>query len=493
MPPSNSSSMRVPPEQRRELFLAIAAACALVFARNFVYLVYEQSFFDSDQAIVGLMAKHLVEGRAFPLFLYGQPYMLALDAWIAAPFIYVGGLTVAALRLSAIFTSCVVVSLLIVTLVRFCRIRPLYALAAAAFFAFVGPVVNASLIEPGANTSPFLFVLLLWLLRDRPIWFGLTLGFAFLTREFTIYTLPALVAVQLIRGELFTAMRLKRWAIALVAAVAMWMAIGALRPLSDPRGPGTRGEPTWAGGQTGNLADRIAIIPSQLPRRAWAMLTVHFPRLLGAHYVDEGYASQGHDWLFWPLMLALVAGLIRISRGRAPAPRTTDFAIYLLLVGLTSLAAYIATRPAEQSMDRYYLFGLLIPGGIVAWLLTVEPKAIWRAATIGAVAVWIVCTGADYVKLANRYWGKNEPNAIRELSDALIARHITVAKAGYWRAYKTTFISGERVKIASSDYIRIEEYQKLADAQGDALVTIQEKPCPAAGEHVGRWYLCRGK
>jgi hypothetical protein len=489
--------MRVPPEQRRELFAAIAAACLLIFARNFVYLVYEQSFFDSDQAIVGLMAKHLIEGRAFPLFLYGQPYLLALDAWIAAPFIYFGGLTVQALRLSAIFTSCVVVSLLIVTLVRFCRIRPLYALAAAAFFAFAGPVVNASLIEPGANTSPFLFVIVLWLLRERPVWFGLTLGFAFLTREFTIYTLPALAAVQLIRGELFTWTRIRRWAVALVAALAMWLVIDkGIRPLSDPRGPGTRGEPTWAGGQVGNLTDRIAIIPSQLPRRARAMLTVHFPRLLGAHYVDEGYASQGHNWLFWPLMLALVAGLARIgfmSRGRPPESRTTDFAIYLLLVGLTALAGYIATRPAEQSMDRYYLFGLLVPGGIVAWLLTVEPKTIWRSVTVGAVAFWIVCTGADYVKLLNRYWGKNEPNAIRELSDALIARNITVAKAGYWRAYKTTFISGERVKIASSDYVRIEEYQKLADAQGDALVTIQEKPCPAAGEHIGRWYLCRSK
>jgi hypothetical protein len=489
--------MRIPPDQRRELLIAIVAGCALIFARNFVYLVWEQSFFDSDQAIVGLMAKHLIEGRAFPLFLYGQPYLLALDAWIAAPFIFVGGLTVQALRMSAIFTSCVVVSLLIITLVRFCRIRPLYALAAAAFFAFAGPVVNASLIEPGANTSPFLFVIVLWLLRDRPVWFGLTLGFAFLVREFTIYTLPALAGLQLIRGELFTRLRIQRWAIALVAALAMWLLIDkGIRPLSDPMGPGTRGAPTWAEGQVGNLTDRIAIIPSQLPRRAWAMLTVHFPRLLGARYVDEGYASQGHSWLFWPLLLALAAALARIglaSRGKPAGSRTTDFAIYLLLVGLTSLAAYIATRPAEQSMDRYYLFGLLVPGGIVAWLLTVETKAIWRAAAVGAVALWIVFTGADYVKLLNRYWGQNVPNSIRELSDALIARNITVAKAGYWRAYKTTFISGERVKIASSDYIRIDEYQKLADAQGDALVTIQERPCPKAGEQIGRWYLCRGK
>ena len=32
--------------------------------------------FDADQAIVGLMAKHISEGRAFPVFFYGQSYLL---------------------------------------------------------------------------------------------------------------------------------------------------------------------------------------------------------------------------------------------------------------------------------------------------------------------------------------------------------------------------------------------------------------------------------
>jgi hypothetical protein len=57
---------------RRELLSALGVAWALVFARSAVYLFYPQSFFDSDQAIIGLMAKHLIEGRAFPLFYYGQ-------------------------------------------------------------------------------------------------------------------------------------------------------------------------------------------------------------------------------------------------------------------------------------------------------------------------------------------------------------------------------------------------------------------------------------
>ena len=31
------------------------------------------------------MAKHISEGRAFPVFIYGDRYMLAVQAWLAAP------------------------------------------------------------------------------------------------------------------------------------------------------------------------------------------------------------------------------------------------------------------------------------------------------------------------------------------------------------------------------------------------------------------------
>ena len=529
-------------EHRRELFVALGIAFALILVRFFVYTVYEQSFFDSDQAIVGLMAKHLIEGRAFPLFLYGQPYLLALDAWVAAPFIWIGGLTVPALRASAIFMSFTVVTLLIVGLVRYCRIRPLYALAASVFFCMVGPVIEASLIEPGANTSPFLFVLVLYMLRHRPIWFGATLGVAFLTREFTIYAVPVLLVLDAVNGRLFQLPRLRQWGIAAISAVVVWYGVQALRPLSDPNGPGSRGVTQFDKSQSANLTARMAIIPSELPRRTAAMATTHLPRLLGAKHVDVGFAAQGRDWLFWPVWIALVAGIGRVvwsargpredsessnagarTRGGGPpslgeaelrratpepsggeAPRATnkddspsrgtplvwEFPAYLFGVGLVALLAYIATRPAEQSVDRYYLFGLLIPTGLIAGLLTLEARVLWRRVTVAVAIAWTVISATDYVTLAKRYWGGREANEIRVLADALVERHIPVAIAGYWRAYKLTFLTGEKVKVASSDAVRIDEYQTLANQAGDQLVKIQEQPCPN-GEKVSRWWLCR--
>src|SRR4051812_33212544 len=87
---------------RRELLLSLAIAAALIFARSAVFVRYEHAFFDSDQAIVGLMAKHLIEGRAFPLFCYGLNYMLGVDAWITAPVFAVAGVSVATLHIAMV-------------------------------------------------------------------------------------------------------------------------------------------------------------------------------------------------------------------------------------------------------------------------------------------------------------------------------------------------------------------------------------------------------
>src|SRR4029079_1186882 len=75
----------------REVRLCAVLAVVLVLVRCFPATWYEQLNFDSDQAIVGLMAKHLAEGRAFPLFFYGQHYMLGVQSWMAAPLFLIGG------------------------------------------------------------------------------------------------------------------------------------------------------------------------------------------------------------------------------------------------------------------------------------------------------------------------------------------------------------------------------------------------------------------
>src|SRR5580765_2478117 len=92
----------------RNVLPRFIAALPLVLLRCVPFIVFEQIHFDSDQAVVRLMAKHLVEGRTFPIFFYGQAYMLGVQAWIAAPLFAIGGATVAMLRLPLLIVNVIV-------------------------------------------------------------------------------------------------------------------------------------------------------------------------------------------------------------------------------------------------------------------------------------------------------------------------------------------------------------------------------------------------
>lgn len=54
--------------------------------------------FNADEAILGLMARHILQGE-WPVFFYGQSYMGALHAYLIAPFFALLGQTVLVLRL----------------------------------------------------------------------------------------------------------------------------------------------------------------------------------------------------------------------------------------------------------------------------------------------------------------------------------------------------------------------------------------------------------
>jgi hypothetical protein len=158
---------------------AAAMAAALIAVRSIVWMCFEQSGFDSDQAVVGLMAKNLADGRAFPLFFYGQHYMLAVEPWLAAPFFKAFGASVAALKFPLVCVNIAVASLLLWILVRKIELKVADAFLISLFFIIPPPLVSARLVEPqGSNIEPLLYVLIFWLLRNRPLAFGLFAGFA---------------------------------------------------------------------------------------------------------------------------------------------------------------------------------------------------------------------------------------------------------------------------------------------------------------------------
>lgn len=75
----------VVPQWRKRLPGAWGLLAGLALAATVRWPLLSTSYvpFNSDEAVVGLMAKHILEG-ARPVFFYGQAYMGSLDAWLIA-------------------------------------------------------------------------------------------------------------------------------------------------------------------------------------------------------------------------------------------------------------------------------------------------------------------------------------------------------------------------------------------------------------------------
>jgi hypothetical protein len=484
--------------ERREWVVALSAAWALVLLRSAVLVAYEQSYFDSDQAIVGLMAKHLAEGRAFPLFFYGQSYMLGVESWVAAPFLWLGGPSVVSLRAAMVALNLAAVTLVMVGLWKGARLRPRLALVAALFFAIAPPFTSALLLEAqGGSIEPFVYVALLWWLRNRPAWFGAVLGLGFLNREFTLYAVPVVVTGQLVGGRFWRRETARAWLVSVVTFFVVWEGVNALKPYADLMGPGTRGQllQGFAGSQMGDVANRTEISLREWPIRAATAVSRLFTRLTNGRHVED-VVTQGHDWLWWPIVLGVVLLAARIgwvaSRARAAVVRGAAFCWYLVGVGVVALAVLAAARSPEEGTLRYLLLALLVPIGLVGGLFAIDRNALVRRVVIAAVLAWAVVSGFDNVTYIRRYTSGREPNDLREFTDTLVARGLPVAEADYWRAYKITFLAAEKIKVASTNVSRIAEYQELAGAAGDNLLRIQEAPC-TNGERIGGFFLCATK
>ncbi|MHB0876187.1 MAG: hypothetical protein ACYC5O_09100 [Anaerolineae bacterium] len=86
---------------RRAWSIGTAAALAVAAAVFLWAGLHWTANFDSDEAIFGLMAKHILRGET-PTYRYGLAYLGSLESLVAAPFIRVLGGGVVPLRLSAI-------------------------------------------------------------------------------------------------------------------------------------------------------------------------------------------------------------------------------------------------------------------------------------------------------------------------------------------------------------------------------------------------------
>ena len=482
---------------RRELWISLAIATAFVLLRAIVPLGFE--ILDSDQAVYGLMTKHLSEFRAFPLFFYGQNYLLAVEAWIAVPFFWIGGPTVAMQRVPLVLVNLAVAGGAIWGLVRL-GIRPRYALAAALpVIAFAPSISTDLLIALGVGIEPFAYALILWFLRDRPAAFGAVLCFGTLHREFTFLALPALALVEFGRRSFWSVRSLAARA---AAFAAVWLLVDILKRNVNMLGPSggnwasgslTLGPQTfakWLSFDWGDYAARLREvvtwgIPDMLGIRTYTVSTyaVSTPIEAGSRVAAAAF------WLAVVIAFVRLAWLARPASMSAPQRDGLRFCAYLALVAVQNILIYglnggilIGAPP----ILRYVIFAPFLPMALFTAYFLVDRSRPWTAVAAAAIAIWGAGNAIDVARVVREFVRTPPPLNHRMAADYLEDRGIRYARARYRDAYVVTFLSREQVIVASTEAVRVSAYQAEVDRHASEAVTLRRLPCDT-GPKVGSW------
>lgn len=117
---------------------------------------------DGDEAIVGLMAKHQLEGKTLPLFFYGQKYGFSLvETSIAALFFRIAGISTIALKASMLFLWILGWIFFVLALESFSNQKNAFVFGAILIFCPAWSLWSM-MARGGYLTAFFLFSLCLW-------------------------------------------------------------------------------------------------------------------------------------------------------------------------------------------------------------------------------------------------------------------------------------------------------------------------------------------
>jgi 4-amino-4-deoxy-L-arabinose transferase-like glycosyltransferase len=442
---------------KRHPWVMVAGILLLGIGLKVILLGTNRMPFNADEAIVGLMAAHILNGE-LPVFFWGQSYMGSFDALLVAGAFLVFGKSIIAIRLVQILLYC---GTLITTYQLGYRIFGKVEAGWMVALLMAIPTVNVTLyttISLGGYGEALLIgnLILLSCLRiiDKNTWYdwlimGLLSGVGVWVNGLTlVYSIPAVcIACWKLINQLnsrHNATIARRLSILIVAAILgalPWWIYGTHYGfhtlVSELLGSAIANPEV---GYLGGLGKRIIsfllfgltvifgfrppwevrwlvlpLIP--LVTAVWILILIGFQKLMK---VVQGLSMKGV--LLWAIILILLAGFILTSFGNDPSGRY----FLPLSVPLSIIAGGYLSLAARLGRWRWGVLSLLILynlGGTVQC---------WQNYPPGFTTQFDASTIYDH-----RYQGE----LIHFLEENSIERGYTT----YWVAYPLAFLSEERL------------------------------------------------
>jgi hypothetical protein len=419
----------------------------------------EPDVYQADEGVVGLMAKHILEGRSLPVFFAGQQYLGALEAYLVAASAAVLPASMIAVRVVPYLFSLALIPLV------WWATRPLFGRAAAALAAALVALPSPYLLEWGLKArGGFIEHVVLSVLLV-----GLFARLAYARRR----DWGTRLALGLVAGLAAWVNQLVGTTLAVTAAV-LWRRRGFDRGLAIAG----VGFVLGAAPLLVHVARDPSAMPSALGHKFFMLNRVEGPERYGDQRTVRGLAERVEALADGPRNLGVLLGAASPSLPQTTAGR---------LLGLVPLALF--ALGAAHCLRRIRTCGWTGPHGLVVllgagvlaigyhsarYLLVGYPLAAmmagaWWAATTGAARPWAVALAVAAL-VVNGFGVVARAQAEAPDHGPLLA---ALERVGCTRGYSAgplyhlVFETGEEIVLAPLQKDRFPAYDGIVAAASD--------------------------
>lgn len=434
---------------------------------------------DGDEAIVGLMSRHLGHDAT----IWGQPFGSPLEPCLVAPFVAGLGTTVAAVRVPYFLLGLLLVPL---AYGLAACLHPRAALPAALLMAWPAPylliVASLATIYPSALVLCGLLLLLALRLGERlargersrvrlALWGGLA-GLALWTHLMSASVVVASLAYLAARSRRRLDVLLVP-ALAILVVAAPWWSRGVGQSLSILRVSGPRKTATQ------HLAQAL----SNLGHASGGLVGTHTPLI-----VDEGqHVLETAGWHAALVVLAFALPLAWAARG---ARRSGPAALLLGAILLTAAAFPFPQRSGPQTI-RYLTTAFLPMVALIGMVAASRRRGVGWAVVLAILGLDLA-GAAPLLAAWRRIDRSSAPFLLPDLGPverALEGRGIRRAYASYGPAYRLTYETGERLIVSQPWNERFRSYplpylDEVRFAKGVAWILTPRIPSDLPGRRV---------
>lgn len=454
----------------------VAAAFVLGVALRVWVWVSDLGSLDADEAVTGLMARHVLQGE-YPIFFWGQSYGGSQEVFLTAGVFRVAGSSVATLRLVPIGLFFVAAFLLWRTALRMFGER---GATTAVIAALVWPVW---LVWKSVHAHAYYGVLALcgvgavWMAvsleRRSPMWRFFLLG-AFL--GFGLWASPQIGFVAI--------------------PIALWLLLAPQTRVVFS-GRWTR----WMNGMIVAVAG--GVVTGAAPWLIWSVEN-DWRSITGFSYPPTTYWSRLAG--FFRDVLPMAMGLKYPTSGRWVVPALVGMALYVVLAALFTFFVAKVVSARDRGPLLLVLIVALFPFiyalSPLTWF-TSEPRYLYllfpvmaliigwgarRSVSVAGVAVILTMSSA-FIGLykmdradvmTGRVGGAPLPADYGPMIEALEAHGVRYVIADYWIAYPITFATDEDIIATASANPRYPPYDALVRSRPDPAYVF----VPGSPEHL---------